>query len=75
MAAYLLSRLPGVGIGLVSAIGLSRVLKALVFGVQVHDPATFASVALVLTVVALAACSLPARKASGVDPMIALRDE
>ena len=67
--------LAGVGIGLVSAIGLSRVLKALVFGVQVHDPATFAGVALVLTVVVLAACSLPARKASSLDPMIALRDE
>ena len=67
--------LAGVGLGLAGAIGLSRVLTTLVFGVQVRDPETFAGVAVVLTVVALAACSVPARKASAVDPIIALRDE
>ena len=67
--------LAGVGLGLVGAVGLSRVLTTLVFGVQVRDPATFAGVALVLTVVTLTACSVRARKASAVDPMIALRDE
>jgi putative ABC transport system permease protein len=65
--------LVGVGAGLVSAAGLSRVLTTLVFGVEVRDPATFAGVAAVLIVVALAACSVPARKASAVDPIIALR--
>ena len=67
--------LAGVGLGLVCAFGMSRVLTTLVFGVQVRDPATFAGVALVLTLVALAACAVPARKASAVDPIIALRDE
>jgi putative ABC transport system permease protein len=67
--------LGGVLLGLLGAFALSRVLASLVFGVQVRDPATFVSVGLLLTLVALAACLLPARKASSVDPILALREE
>jgi len=65
----------GVGVGLVAAFAFSRVLESLVFGVRVHDPATFAGVAVVLSAVALAACVLPALRASRVDPIIALRQD
>jgi predicted permease len=65
----------GIGVGLVSALGVSEVLGSLVFGVPVRDPVTFVSVTLVLTVVALAACAVPALRASRVDPMVSLREE
>jgi putative ABC transport system permease protein len=65
--------LAGIGIGLAGALALSRVLASLVFGVEVRDPLTFTAVAAVLAVVALAACIIPARNASHVDPMVALR--
>jgi len=65
----------GVTVGLVAAFAFSRVLESLVFGVRVHDPATFAGVAVVLSAVALAACVLPALRASRVDPIIALRQD
>jgi putative ABC transport system permease protein len=65
----------GIGAGLVGAVALSQTLASLVFAVPVRDPATFGVVALVLAVVALAACSVPARRASRVDPMVALREE
>ena len=67
--------LAGVGAGLVCAVGVSQVLGSLVFGVPVRDPATFAGVSLVLALVALAACAVPAMRASRVDPMTALRAE
>jgi putative ABC transport system permease protein len=65
----------GIALGAVGALALGQVLANLVFGVPVRDPMTFGVVAGILTIVALAACVLPARKASRVDPLVALRTE
>jgi putative ABC transport system permease protein len=65
----------GVAIGLAGSLALSRLLASMLFEVRASDPATFASVALLLTAVALAACYFPARRAMRADPMIALRYE
>jgi predicted lysophospholipase L1 biosynthesis ABC-type transport system permease subunit len=65
----------GVVVGLLAAVGLSRYLRALLFEVSPSDPFTYAAVAAVLLLVALVACWLPARRASRVDPMVALRYE
>jgi putative ABC transport system permease protein len=65
----------GVVVGLAGGLALGRAVSSLVFGVPVHDPATFSVVAVVLTAVALAACIIPARRAARVDPMVALREE
>ncbi|MFN7944435.1 MAG: ABC transporter permease [Blastocatellia bacterium] len=65
----------GVLIGLAGALALTKLMKSLLFSVSASDPLTFATVALMLIAVALLACWIPARRATKVDPMIALRCE
>jgi predicted permease len=67
--------LTGLAFGLVGSLALTRFLSSLLFGVTPTDPLTFACVAVLLAVVALAACYIPARRAMRVDPLVALRCE
>lgn len=67
--------LVGVGVGIVAALAMTRVLQSFLFGISAYDPLTFFAVALLLTIVAVAASFFPARRATLVDPMVALRYE
>jgi len=70
-------KLAGIGVvlGLAAALGLTRLMASLLYGIGPTDPLTFAGVALLLMLVALAAAYIPARRAANLNPMAALRDE
>jgi putative ABC transport system permease protein len=65
----------GIGIGLLAALGLTRLMAGLLYGIRAFDPATFGAMAAVLWLVAMLASYLPARAAAAVDPIVVLRAE
>lgn len=67
--------LAGLAIGIGASLASTRMLRSQLFGVQPADPASYVAVAILLSLVAFAACYIPARRAAAVDPIIALRQE
>ena len=67
--------LAGAVIGTGAAMAVTRLMSAMLYNVRPYDPATFAGGCMLLVLVALGACSIPARRAMCIDPMVALRDE
>ena len=65
----------GAVIGMMSAVALTTVMQSLLFGVDPVDPATYVAASATLAIIALAACAIPAMRATRVDPLVALRDE
>jgi ABC-type antimicrobial peptide transport system permease subunit len=65
----------GLGAGLIGAAIVTRFLRSMLFSVTATDPVTFGSIALLLAAVALLACFIPARRATQVDPLVALRED
>jgi putative ABC transport system permease protein len=71
----MLLALVGVAIGLAASFGLTRLIRSILFGVDTTDPLTFILISLLLILVALSACWIPARRATKIDPLVALRNE
>ena len=75
MARGVRTTVMGLTLGITASLALTRLLGKLLFGVKNTDPVTYAIVSLVLLAVALAACYIPARRATRVDPLVALRHD